>query len=722
MKSFIQTFLFLLIGIHTCLCQDSAVLLSAKMFDNYQVTPLSPSNGWLFKQGNDPSWAKKDINTADWKKLNPMGLSAKYADKTGRVEGWFRLKFKLDNDFNNIPLAFGRGGWAATDIYLDENWVASFGSTGINGKKFAEYNPIDKLSMPVKVEPGKEHLMAMHIVDYLSPLLSYQLKSAINGGVRPETTDGLKYFIMLTGPESNARTQSTLRLTLFYRSIWISALSLLALLFWLLFFLNPGERHILLPIALFSSFSALTNLPRFFLTDPTISFFAWWANVLFQRLCYWIALVMAFIIITSIFNLKLSRSFKHVLTVYSFTGFILAFSNYWDFFFGANGVIWLLVIIYIFVSSRKKLRGAQWAIAGGLALTTLFWVAYTFLPPHLRSLSINLLLLTCMYFSAPLSLAVYVSLRFREIISEVRQNAKQVVQLSEEKRKQALNQQEILQEEVNRQTAELRHTLENLKSTQAQLIQSEKMASLGELTAGIAHEIQNPLNFMNNFSDVNTELIDELNQEAAKGNIEEVKAIAKNIKDNEEKINHHGRRADAIVKGMLQHSRVSTGQKELTDINALCDEYMRLAYHGFRAKDKAFNVKYETDFDNTIGIINIVPQEIGRVILNLINNAFYAVYERQRQSLSGYEPSIALITTRQNGKIEIKVKDNGDGIPQKVLDKIFQPFFTTKPTGQGTGLGLSLAYDIIKAHGGEINVETKEGEGSKFIVSIPFTQ
>jgi len=201
--------------------------------------------------------------------------------------------------------------------------------------------------------------------------------------------------------------------------------------------------------------------------------------------------------------------------------------------------------------------------------------------------------------------------------------------------------------------------------------------------------------------------------------LDQVKTIAGDIESNSEKINHHGKRADAIVKGMLQHSRVSAGQKELTDINALCDEYMRLAYHGLRAKDKSFNAKFETRFDNSIGKINVIPQDIGRVILNLINNAFYAVNERQKESLNGYEPSVVIITTKQNGKVEIKVKDNGNGIPQKVIDKIFQPFFTTKPTGQGTGLGLSLAYDIVKAHGGEIKVATKEGEGSEFIIQLP---
>jgi two-component system NtrC family sensor kinase len=273
----------------------------------------------------------------------------------------------------------------------------------------------------------------------------------------------------------------------------------------------------------------------------------------------------------------------------------------------------------------------------------------------------------------------------------------------------------------------LETTLTNLKSTQAQLIQSEKMASLGELTAGIAHEIQNPLNFVNNFSEVNKELLVEMKDEIDKGNLEEAKTIAADVIENEEKINHHGKRADAIVKGMLQHSRTSSSQKELTDINALADEYLRLSYHGLRAKDKSFNANFKTDFDESIEKINIVPQDIGRVLLNLYNNAFYAVTEKAKQQTNGlpagqagYEPTISVSTKKINNTVELTVKDNGNGIPQKVVDKIFQPFFTTKPTGEGTGLGLSLSYDIIKAHGGEIKVETKEGQGSGFIILLPF--
>ena len=247
------------------------------------------------------------------------------------------------------------------------------------------------------------------------------------------------------------------------------------------------------------------------------------------------------------------------------------------------------------------------------------------------------------------------------------------------------------------------------------------MASLGELTAGIAHEIQNPLNFMNNFSEVNKELVEELKNEIDKGNFQEVKVIADDIGKNEEKINHHGKRADAIVKGMLQHSRTSTGQKEPTNINALADEYLRLSYHGLRARDKSFNAHMQTDFDPTCGEVNIISQDIGRVLLNLYNNAFYAVAEKKKQQSEGFEPIVSVTTKRIEDKVLISVKDNGNGIPQKVLDKIFQPFFTTKPTGQGTGLGLSMSYDIVKAHGGELKVGANGEDGVEFLVLIPST-
>jgi two-component system, NtrC family, sensor kinase len=281
------------------------------------------------------------------------------------------------------------------------------------------------------------------------------------------------------------------------------------------------------------------------------------------------------------------------------------------------------------------------------------------------------------------------------------------------KQKQKVN------EQLNLQKKSIESTLAELKSTQAQLIQSEKMASLGELTAGIAHEIQNPLNFVKNFSEVNRDLLSELLQELEKGNYASVQSIATDVIDNENKIEHHGKRAETIVRSMLQHSRTSSGKKEPTDINSLVDEYVKLAYHGLRAKDKKFSAKFETEFDPAVGTLNINRQELGRVVLNLINNAFQAVSEKKQDHPEAYEPTVWIKTKKLQGTIQIRVKDNGTGIPESLQGKIFQPFFTTKPSGYGTGLGLSLSYDIVKAHNGEINLKTIPGKETEFTVILP---
>jgi two-component system NtrC family sensor kinase len=262
-------------------------------------------------------------------------------------------------------------------------------------------------------------------------------------------------------------------------------------------------------------------------------------------------------------------------------------------------------------------------------------------------------------------------------------------------------------------------TLAHLRSTQTQLIQKEKMASLGELTAGIAHEIQNPLNFVNNFSEVNQELLAELQDALDKGLAAEAKELVADLMANSAKINLHGRRADGIVKGMLQHSQSGSGAKEATDINTLAEEYLRLSEHGPKAQDSTLEVSIETDFDPRIGKIEVIPQDIGKVLLNLYSNAFYAVAEKKSLDPANYKPEISVGTKKIGNEVWITVRDNGLGIPEKSVDKIFQPFFTTKPPGQGTGLGLSLSYDIIKAHGGEIKLETTEGIGSAFIIQIP---
>jgi signal transduction histidine kinase len=329
----------------------------------------------------------------------------------------------------------------------------------------------------------------------------------------------------------------------------------------------------------------------------------------------------------------------------------------------------------------------------------------------------------------PVSTTIYIALDFAFTGQRLHQKLIEVKELSKNKLEQEKEKQQILaginetlEKQVSERTTALTKSLEDLKSTQTQLIQSEKMASLGELTAGIAHEIQNPLNFVNNFAEVSRELALELKEEVLKPDMDKqtVSEIAGDIVQNQEKIHHHGQRASSIVKGMLEHSRNSTGRKAPTDLNALADEYLRLAYHGFRAKDKSFHAEFITDLDPSLPKVNVVAQDIGRVLLNLINNAFYAVSEKANKGIPDYHPEVMVKTQKKDNRIEIRVKDNADGIPEKIKDKIFQPFFTTKPSGSGTGLGLSLSYDIItKGHNGTLEVDTTEGLGSEFIVQIP---
>jgi two-component system NtrC family sensor kinase len=713
----IKTFLLLLFGgINFCRAQDTTLLLSPTMFskDDDEIY-ISEMNGWLFKEGNDTAWAKNDMDITGWKKLKPTELSAKQADKNGKIECWFRIKIKLDTGFGDKSLGFRISTWAAKDFYIDDNLIASFGNTGQNGNPYREHRPYGELPVPVKLKPGNEYTLALHFVDYLSPFPPHQLKSE---------EMGLRNLIKLTGPKYYSDALNGTREGIAYSTIWMSVSTVLSLLFWLLSIQNRNDKNLRL-IALGSTFITLAILSSFLTRYITgLSYVGHMLYDLASGLFWTLLLTIVPLILANIFKRKVSRLLK-IYLILIFIGLII--STFFDLTIinVVNYFVLIIVCIYYVISSWKTLRGAQWAIVAGLMFTLFMLLLFIFMSIKYNSTDNfpNVFLyVTGFALPFPLSLMVYVAMRFKEIINEIRENAKKVVQMSEEKKEQALNQQKKLQEEVNRQTAEIRTTLDNLKSTQSQLIQSEKMASLGELTAGIAHEIQNPLNFVNNFSEVSNELISEMVEEVDNGNTNEAKAIAENIKQNLEKIINHGKRADAIVKGMLQHSRSNVGVKEPTDINALADEYLRLAYHGLRAKDNSFNATMKTDFDESIGKINIIPQDIGRVLLNLFNNAFYAVAEKKKQIDDNYEPKISVSTKKINDKVVLMVMDNGNGISQKMVDKIFQPFFTTKPTGQGTGLGLSLSYDIVKAHGGEIKVETKEGEGSEFTIELPLNK
>jgi signal transduction histidine kinase len=714
MKTSIKLVLLFLLPVFAA-AQGPAVTITNAMFnkplDNAYLAPL---DGWVFKHGSDTAWAKTDIDVSGWKKLKPIELSAKYADKNGRVEGWFRIKIKFDKAFGDKSFAFKSGTWAACDLYVDGTRAASFGNTGSH---FHEFRPFHNILVPANLKPGREYTLALHVVDYLAPFPPGRLRSE---------DIGLSRLLQITGPKYNAQFLLVgVKLPAIFNTIWISISTLLCLFFWLLFIQNRFEKNLHL-IAVGSTFFVLgifglSSVDEYFDLTYTVYIFY---NII-SILSISIAFIMALLILVNIFNRVVGAGLK------IFIGVFLLGINLSNTFLKSIGgplagcLLLLLFAVYIYyiISSRKKLRGAQWAIVFGLCFSLVFISLYIVLFVALTAHNIFFyyLLITGYALSFPLSLLVYVVIRFKEIVMEVKQNAGQVMQLSEEKKRESLTRQKILQEVVARQTAEIRTTLEYLKATQTQLIQSEKMASLGELTAGIAHEIQNPLNFVNNFSEVNKEMLEELETEIKKGNTEDALALTADIIQNEEKISQHGKRADSIVKGMLEHSRASTGQKELTDLNKLADEYLRLAYHGLRAKDKSFNADLITRLDEKLPPVSVVQQDIGRVLLNLFNNAFYAVKQKAKTAGADYKPEVSVTTfTPPSGGWGFKVKDNGIGIPDAIKDKIMQPFFTTKPTGEGTGLGLSLTYDmVVKGHGGSIQVNSVEGGGSEFIVSLP---
>jgi two-component system NtrC family sensor kinase len=680
--------------------------------DALPASGLLLEKGWKFQAGDDPDYAKTGFDDKDWLNINIDQPVSQLPEKPLQKMSWYRLRFTLDSLFKDTLAALVVDQYGASEIYIDGHLIQKFGKV-ISTEKFISFNPHDQ-PLPVILSNTSDHVIAIRLL-YSIPSSSMILKQISI----PPLSIRLQPLALAIAAYEKVLKESRIETGRSFVNL------VFCLLFLLLFLFYPRR-----PLYLFFSLFHLSHLlqvviARFlqegqysfntlFLLNKANDLLSWAGTIiillfmliaLFNRVKpifrWFMALIVMVDLSTSILFPKTSLISDSVQAIYMFILLGLAFYAFrskkrenWLIGFMASSLFFSNFSFFIFLTTKYNLYGTE----------------------IITPVIVNLSMLT------------YLSLNYARTNKSLEQQLVQIKNLSEEnlrreQEKQQLlaSQNEILEQQVKQRTSELNNSLNELKSTQAQLIQQEKMASLGELTAGIAHEIQNPLNFVNNFSEVNGELIKELKREVSTGNMQEVTAIADDIESNSEKINHHGKRADAIVKGMLQHSRTGSGIKEASDVNRLADEYLRLAYHGFKEKNKPFEAKIESDFDSSVGKINVVPQDIGRALLNLINNAFYAVNERRKQNLNGYEPTVSVTTRKYNGKVEIRVEDNGTGIPQSILDKVFQPFFTTKPTGQGTGLGLSLAYDIVKAHGGEIKVATKEGEGSEFIIQLPLS-
>ncbi|MFT3681964.1 MAG: ATP-binding protein [Ferruginibacter sp.] len=673
--------------------------------------------GWKMFTGDDPRFADPAFNDSSWE---PVDLSKDIQQfpafrKAGII--WVRLHLSIDSNVARQQLVAHITQYSASEIYLNGKLIKKYGTIGADPKNVIAWLP-SALPFDLDLIPGANNVIAARLayqkgipyISYLNealPALNIYIDNKENAVKNYEASQWqTKIYIIIFGISSG-----TLLIIGFIYLVYF-------------FFDRKQQLHLYYALAMLAQ--CLNALPvEVWGTDRfgAIERLMW--VFLFEAAAYTLGLLFIVLTIYTIFGYPYRLLFK----ILSFVSIFLIAGIYWYGTYAFFLVTYVFPAIYLFagtyacgwaIKQNKKHAGI---ILVGIIIYTISTLLSAFIP--INSTSAQLLFyITQMGF--PIGMSFYLAIQSSITNKKLRTSLEEIQTLSEkslaqEKEKQQLlsNQNELLEQQVQERTAELNQSLIDLKATQSQLVQSEKMASLGELTAGIAHEIQNPLNFVNNFSEVNSELIKELKNEVIKGDMEEVTALANDIESNSEKINHHGKRAGDIVKGMLQHSRTSSGQKESTDINALTDEYLRLAYHGLKAKDKNFTATLKTDFDKTIDKINIIPQDTGRVILNLLTNAFYAVAEKKKQTNEGYDPVVAVSTTKANGKVEISVKDNGNGIPQNIIDKIFQPFFTTKPTGQGTGLGLSLAYDIVKAHGGELKATTKEGEGSIFIISLP---
>jgi two-component system, NtrC family, sensor kinase len=696
----LQILLFLMLNISPATQSEKLFVASDSLFNENGILYFGSRHGWRFQPGDDLNRAKPDFDDSDWIFYRPSGLTEPIPDSLWNGYGWFRFRFAADSSAYAKVTHLYFSTYGAAEVYLDGKLVQKFGvfSTNLQGEK--RYMSSNRIFPAVLLLPAESHVLAVRFSyhkgqRYKELLGKYARTFGFSIGL------GTDYWNQQTTARSRRAQQE------FY--ILGTMLLLIMLLHGLLFILFPAERSNL-QITILVTFLFLHVIVSYggLLFEFDILQYIFFIRIPFIIL-FMAALSMLPLTLNSMFKQKprkMHRVLIWIFPVFALANFILSGSE-------TNPLIAIIlpsIIIYfsarVLIQAWRNKKKGVWIVTVAFLCLIFSAVASVFYNKFSQNISFEItsVLNYLVYGSVPLGLTAFMASRFRDLYTN-------------------------LEQKVKERTRELNQSLENLRSTQSQLIQSEKMASLGALTAGIAHEIQNPLNFVNNFSEISSELLYEMKEELATGNLQPANGLADDIILNLEKITHHGKRAESIVKGMLLHSRGSSGHKEPVDINALADEYLRLSYHGFRAKDKSFNASYKTDFDANLPKINLVPQDIGRVLLNLINNAFYAVQAPPppkgiKNPQTVYKPTVIVRTASWNppsgGRgASILVIDNGPGIPDSIKDKIFQPFFTTKPTGQGTGLGLSLSYDIVKAHGGEIKVKSVEDEGTEFIIQLP---
>ncbi|MCR8557492.1 beta galactosidase jelly roll domain-containing protein [Mucilaginibacter sp. BJC16-A38] len=675
--------------------------------------------GWKFHTGDNLHWQSAAFDDSKWKTIDP-GQDIQHFDELKNAGiAWIRTHILVDSSLMGKTLAVRVAQYTASEIYLNGKFIARYGNVSSNPSVVSGYLT-SKEPFIIKLEPGKDNVIAVRVayqpgLSYISSLFEPLPAFALYVNDYPSALanyhiylDGIKNFILL--------------FTVFGGAI------LIVFCIHLVYFIVDRRKKVNLYYALFCASVCFITLPneiwginRF----GNLALQMWMAYG--EGLFFVIGMLFLLLTVYALFNYPYRRIFSLLSVLGAGTAVYMYFTGVTGFIINTDVIplLFMMEAVHVCIwAIKRKIKDAGFVLAG-----IILYVIFITISSLLNQGTVLAQLLWgagLIWFPIGMSfyLGVQNSLTNKKLLSmlnEVQLLSAQNLAQEQEKQQILANQNTLLETQVNERTSELNQSLTHLKQTQTQLIQAEKMASLGELTAGIAHEIQNPLNFVNNFSEVSVELLSELKEEAEAGNKEDVIAIADDLTQNLQKINHHGKRADSIVKGMLEHSRIGTGEKQPTDLNALADEFLKLSYHGLRSKDKTFNAELVTNFDENLPKVNVVQQDLGRVLLNLFNNAFYAVNQKQKTAGADYKPTVTITTfAPPSGGWGAKVSDNGIGIPDAIKEKIMQPFFTTKPTGEGTGLGLSLTYDmVVKGHGGSIQVNSIAGEGSEFIISLP---
>jgi signal transduction histidine kinase len=691
---------------------------------------------WVYRMGDTPDARQPFFNDQGWKAIRPAAdIHDSLPDDAKTGIGWMRLRFRVSAKTDRLQLALLVHQMIASEIYLNGQLIRKYGIISADPEKIRAHDPRWE---PVQLTLSPDTIQVLAIRFAVQPGIRYTIYF---GSSSPFMSIGIMDYVRAINKYKEIYQRPWM--DLFMQGI-IFMVFILHMAFFLMY---PVQKANLL-----FSLAALCNLTGSMMHN----FYYYGASpgqkFLFANLASAAYGISQLLMIASVYRyLKIRTSgllwlFAGVL-VCSLVAGAVWYEKGFKLFLGWMPIISYLMIMAIsWYAWKNRVRESLILMIGfGIAIIAFFLFLGGFFIGNLPGdhvlrpfLETGALFFLFYVVGPPAAVSIFLAYDFANTskklgakLAEVEMLSAKNLSVEREKQDILAAQNQELENRVRERTSALNASLQELKAAQAQLVQAEKMASLGELTAGIAHEIQNPLNFVNNFSEINKELLTELKEEISKGNYTDALEFADDVLANQEKINFHGKRADAIVKSMLQHSRGGLGRKELTYLNKLVDEYARLAYHGFRSRHEHFQTDLVCNLDEAVGEIPLNAQDIGRVLLNLLNNAFYAVKDKTNIAGEGYLPVVKITTRRLSTQdlpgtvprnqptVEITVSDNGTGIPEQIREKIFQPFFTTRTTGQGTGLGLSLSYDIIKAHGGELRVVSTNGQGAEFIIILP---